>query len=119
MQAAQQKLKRSWPMSSIEMLPLLGMAHSQGPIHGQPGDQASDTVPAFRPVFRRIAAFGRRSILVFALLALWETVPRLGLTDPAFLPPFSDVIAAGWQLAQSGELYDDVAASLLRALSGF
>jgi NitT/TauT family transport system permease protein len=52
-------------------------------------------------------------------LALWEVVPRLGLADPAFLPPFSDVIAAGWQLAQSGELYDDVAASLLRALSGF
>jgi NitT/TauT family transport system permease protein len=28
-------------------------------------------------------------------------------------------MGAGWQLAQSGELYDDVAASLLRALSGF
>ena len=53
------------------------------------------------------------------MLALWETIPRLGLADPTFLPPFSDVIAAGWQLAQSGELYDDVAASVLRALSGF
>lgn len=36
-----------------------------------------------------------------------------------FLPPFSEVIAAGWQLAQSGELYEDVSASLLRAVSGF
>ena len=36
-----------------------------------------------------------------------------------FLPPFSEVIAAGWQLARSGELYEDVSASLLRALSGF
>ena len=106
-------------MSSIEMLPLLEMAHSQGLIHGQPDDRAPHTVPAFRPIFRRIAAFGRRSLLVFALLALWEAVPRLGLTDPTFLPPFSDVVAAGFQLAQSGELYDDVAASLLRALSGF
>jgi NitT/TauT family transport system permease protein len=41
------------------------------------------------------------------------------LADPTFLPPFSEVMSAGWQLAQSGELYDDVAASLLRALSGF
>ena len=38
---------------------------------------------------------------------------------PVFLPPFSEVIAAGWQLAQAGQLYDDVSASLLRALSGF
>jgi hypothetical protein len=45
--------------------------------------------------------------------------PGLGLADPTFLPPFSDVFAAGWQLAQNGELYDDDAASLLRALSGF
>ena len=52
-------------------------------------------------------------------LATWEAVPRLGLIDATFLPPFSDVIAAGWQLAQTGELYDDVSASLLRALSGF
>jgi NitT/TauT family transport system permease protein len=43
----------------------------------------------------------------------------LGLIDAVFLPPFSEVIAAGWQLAQTGELYDDVSASLLRALSGF
>ncbi|WP_245326640.1 hypothetical protein [Bradyrhizobium sacchari] len=35
-----------------------------------------------------------------------------------FLPLFSEVIAAGWQFAQTGELYDDVSARLLRALSG-
>lgn len=29
------------------------------------------------------------------------------------------MIAADWRLAQTGELYDDVAASLLRAFSGF
>jgi NitT/TauT family transport system permease protein len=58
-------------------------------------------------------------MLLFALLAIWEAVPRLGLTDPAFLPPFSDVVSAGWQLAQTGELYDDIGASVLRALSGF
>jgi NitT/TauT family transport system permease protein len=100
-------------MSSLEMLPLLELAQGPPPARGQ----VRHTL--LRLVIRRLIAFGKRSLLVIALLAIWEAVPRLGLADPAFLPPFSDVIAAGWQLAQSGELYDDVAASLLRALSGF
>src|ERR1700743_2969184 len=100
-------------MSSLERLPLLELAQGPPPAQGQ----VRHTL--LRPVIRRLIAFGKRSLLVIALLAIWEAVPRLGLADPAFLPPFSDVIAAGWQLAQSGELYDDVAASLLRALSGF
>jgi NitT/TauT family transport system permease protein len=100
-------------MSSLEMLPLLELAQGHPPARGP----AAEVL--FRPAIRRLIAFGKRSLLVVALLALWEVIPRLGLTDRAFLPPFSDVIAAGWQLAQSGELYDDVAASLLRALSGF
>ena len=101
-------------MSSLEMLTLLELAE------GTPAARAgSPAPPAFRPAFRRLAGFGQRSLLLLALLAIWEAVPRLGLTDSAFLPPFSDVVSAGWQLAQTGELYDDVGASLLRALSGF
>lgn len=57
--------------------------------------------------------------MLIALLLAWEAAPRFGLIDPVFLLPFSEVIAAGWQLAQTGELYDDVSASLLRALSAF
>ncbi|WP_407175072.1 ABC transporter permease [Bradyrhizobium sp. STM 3562] len=106
-------------MSSLELLPLIELAQGRPMIHGQEPDQAFNRWEALRPAMRRVIAFGKRSLLVLLLLALWEAVPRLGLADPAFLPPFSDVIAAGWQLAQSGELYDDVAASLLRALSGF
>jgi NitT/TauT family transport system permease protein len=103
-------------MSSLEMLTLLELAE------GTPAARAGNIAqaePALRPAFRRLAGFGRRSLLLVALLLIWEAVPRLGLTDPAFLPPFSEVVSAGWQLAQSGELYDDVAASLLRAFSGF
>jgi NitT/TauT family transport system permease protein len=106
-------------MSSLEMLALLELAQGRPLMHGQERDRASSRWEALRPSIRWLIAFGKRSLLVLALLALWEVVPRLGLTDPTFLPPFSDVIGAGWQLAQSGELYDDVAASLLRALSGF
>jgi NitT/TauT family transport system permease protein len=106
-------------MSSLEMLALLELAQGRPLMRGQERDQASSIWEAFLPTIRRLIAFGKRSLLLLVLLALWEAIPRLGLTDPTFLPPFSDVIAAGWQLAQSGELYDDVAASLLRALSGF
>ena len=103
-------------MSSLEMLALLELAE------GTPAERAGrsgQSEASFRPAIRRLVAFGLRSLLLFALVAVWEAVPRLGLTDPAFLPPFSDVVSAGWQLAQSGELYDDVGASLLRAVSGF
>src|ERR1700753_1613702 len=102
--------KGSLPMSSLEMLALLEEAQGRPLIQGQARDQAFSRWEAFRPVGRWLIAFGKRSLLVVVLLALWEAVPRLGLTDPTFLPPFSDVIAAGWQLAQSGELIDDVTA---------
>jgi NitT/TauT family transport system permease protein len=106
-------------MSNLEMLALLELAQGRPAIHEQAPDRSINRWEALRPGIGRLVDFSRRSLLVLALLALWEAVPRFGLADPAFLPPFSDVIAAGWQLAQSGELYDDVAASLLRALSGF
>jgi NitT/TauT family transport system permease protein len=104
-------------MSSLEMLALLELGQGRPATLG--GEQVSSTPREFRRAIRRLGAFGQRSLLLLVLLAAWEAAPRLGLTDPTFLPPFSEVLKAGWQLAQSGELYDDVAASLLRALSGF
>jgi NitT/TauT family transport system permease protein len=104
-------------MSSLEMLTLLELAHGRRDEHAPAA--RSPLVSAVRAATRGLAAFGRRSLLLIALLAIWEAAPRLGLIDAVFLPPFSDVIAAGWQLAQTGELYDDASASLLRALSGF
>lgn len=106
-------------MSNLEMLALLELAQGRPAIQEHESARPINRWETLRPGIRRLVAFGRRSLVVLALLALWEAVPRFGLADTAFLPPFSDVIAAGWQLAQSGELYDDVAASLLRALSGF
>jgi NitT/TauT family transport system permease protein len=106
-------------MSSLEMLPLLELAYGRPSLQAGENDQGSSRPSVARAAIRWLVAFGRRSLLLLALLTAWELVPRLGLTDPAFLPPFSEVMSAGWQLAQSGELYDDVGASLLRALSGF
>jgi NitT/TauT family transport system permease protein len=106
-------------MSSLEMLALLELAQGRpaSPVRAEP--QPSPVLGFLRQQLRWLSVFGQRSLLLVALLSVWEAAPRLGLIDQVFLPPFSDVIAAGWQLAQSGELYEDVSASLLRALSGF
>lgn len=60
-----------------------------------------------------------RSFILIAVLAAWELLPRLHLVEPAFLPPFSEVLATGWQLVKSGELFNHIIASLSRSLLGF
>jgi NitT/TauT family transport system permease protein len=106
-------------MSSLEMLTLLELSQGSPASLAAADRRVSPGVSVLRVAVRWLGGFGRRSLLLLALLAAWEVVPRLGWADPTFLPPFSEVMSAGWQLAQSGELYDDVGASLLRALSGF
>ncbi|WP_234685041.1 ABC transporter permease [Bradyrhizobium monzae] len=106
-------------MSSLETLTLLELAHGRREALTGAQGLPSPTVSRVRAAIRRLTVLGHRSLLLIALLLLWEAAPRLGLIDAVFLPPFSEVIAAGWQLAQTGELCDDVSASLLRALSGF
>lgn len=61
----------------------------------------------------------KRSIAIVAFLALWEVLPRTGIVDPAFLPPFSVVLETGWQLALNGQLLTHLQASLIRSVSGF
>ncbi|QOV35548.1 ABC transporter permease [Streptomyces ferrugineus] len=60
-----------------------------------------------------------KSAAIVALLLLWETAPRLGLVDRTFLPPFSEVARAWWELAADGQLADNARASLVRSFSGF
>lgn len=60
-----------------------------------------------------------RSAAILVLLAVWELLPRLHLVEPAFLPPLSEVLATGYQLILSGELFSHVGASLTRSLTGF
>jgi NitT/TauT family transport system permease protein len=58
-------------------------------------------------------------VAIAALLLVWELAPRFGLVDATFLPPFSTVLGAWWDLAVSGKLLDNTWASLVRSLSGF
>jgi NitT/TauT family transport system permease protein len=52
------------------------------------------------------------------LVALWETAPRWGFVDSAFLPPLSEVLTVGWQLVLNGQLAQHVGASVTRSLVG-
>jgi NitT/TauT family transport system permease protein len=66
-----------------------------------------------------LLAVATKSVAVAALLGVWEAAPRLGLVDSTFLPPFSEVARAWWELAVNGQLATNLQASLVRSLSGF
>ena len=74
--------------------------------------------PIWRRWLRTLTEVGLRSGLILALAVLWEVAPRLGLTDPTFLPPLSEVLQAGWVLAVKGQLWEHTSYSLARALGG-
>ncbi|KWW98607.1 putative aliphatic sulfonates transport permease protein ssuC [Carbonactinospora thermoautotrophica] len=61
----------------------------------------------------------KRTAAVAALLTLWEMLPRAGVVERTFLPPFSDVARAWWTLVNSGQLISDATVSLSRSLAGF
>ncbi|MFL1377652.1 ABC transporter permease [Nocardiopsis protaetiae] len=63
--------------------------------------------------------WAKRSLAIAAFLLLWEVAPRLGLVDRVFLPPFSEVLVATWELVLNGQLWAHVSASLSRAITGF
>ncbi|MGM1063065.1 ABC transporter permease [Saccharothrix sp. Mg75] len=86
-------------------------------------DPATDRRPRRVPTARRVAralltASGKVAAIAL-LLATWEAAPRLGLVDATFLPPFSTVLGAWWDLVLNGQLLDNTRASLARSLSGF
>ncbi|MFJ6783925.1 ABC transporter permease [Streptomyces yangpuensis] len=72
-----------------------------------------------RALGRRLRSLSVRSAAILALLAVWETAPRLGLADPTFLPPVSEVAAAWWELLRNGQLGRHTWASLVRSFGGF
>lgn len=81
------------------------------------------TAASVRGAVRRLpyllVSTATKSAAILALLLLWETAPRLGLVDRTFLPPFSEVARAWWQLAADGQLAVNARASLVRSFSGF
>jgi NitT/TauT family transport system permease protein len=82
------------------------------PLHVEPKIGGPSSLSTLGRVFSRSGA-------VLAFLALWEVAPRLHLVEPAFLPPFSEVLRTAWLLLKNGQLIDHVGASLSRSLAGF
>ncbi|MEU3923097.1 ABC transporter permease [Streptomyces sp. NPDC029004] len=78
------------------------------------------TLPTpLRRTGRGLLAVFTRTVAIGLLLAVWETAPRLALVDRTFLPPFSEVAVAWWQLLLDGQLAEHTQASLGRSLTGF
>lgn len=70
--------------------------------------------------FRRFLsmATGTSTLSVLAGLCLWEVAARLWI-DPFFLPPVSAIILGAIELIRQGQLFGNIAISLLRIFAGF
>lgn len=75
-----------------------------------------------KPSTQSLAVFVKafkKSIVLILFVLLWELAPRFGVVDKIFLPPFSQVIIAWWDLLVSGELWRHFEASIVRSVFGF
>lgn len=61
---------------------------------------------------------GLRFSGIIGIALLWEILPRCGIVDDQFFPPFSIVLGALGQLAASGVLFTSVMVSLWRSVTG-
>jgi NitT/TauT family transport system permease protein len=84
-----------------------------------PGKALDPKAVSLRGAVRALARRLRGSLAILAFLSLWELAPRLGLVEPAFLPPFSVVLGCAGRLLENGQLLAHVQASLGRSLLGF
>lgn len=69
----------------------------------------------------RLGKAFRRSAAILLFLTIWELAPRYLLDEGTrtFLPPFSEDIAALWELLLNGQLAEHLLASLGRSAAGF
>ncbi|CAO4144903.1 ABC transporter permease subunit [Methylorubrum extorquens] len=58
-------------------------------------------------------------LLPTLVLAGWQAAAWFGLVSTRFMPAPLDVAAAGWRLAQTGELWENLWVSFARAAAGF
>jgi NitT/TauT family transport system permease protein len=56
---------------------------------------------------------------IVSILVLWEVICHLELVPPLFLPAPSSILLAGWDMLTSGELHENVLASLFRIAVGY
>ncbi len=56
---------------------------------------------------------------ITGILLVWELVCRLNIVPPLFLPAPSAIITDGWDMISSGELFQNLIASLYRIVGGY
>jgi NitT/TauT family transport system permease protein len=56
---------------------------------------------------------------IVSILVLWEVICHLELVPPLFLPAPSSILLAGWDMLTSGELHENILASLFRIAVGY
>lgn len=70
--------------------------------------------PAFRPSLGRV----RRFLAPLLLVLLWQLAAQSGLISSRLVAAPSQILAAGWDLARSGELFHHLLVSLRRVAFG-
>ncbi|CAG7646307.1 ABC transporter permease [Paenibacillus allorhizosphaerae] len=65
-------------------------------------------IPAYAPVLG-----------ILGILIVWEAACRLEIVPPLFLPAPSLILSAGWEMLTSGELHQNILASLYRIVIGY
>ncbi len=61
----------------------------------------------------------KQSIVLVALLLLWEIAPRIGMVNQEYLPPLSEALKAWWEMIVTGELWTHFSTSISRSIYGF
>jgi NitT/TauT family transport system permease protein len=56
---------------------------------------------------------------ILAILIIWETISRLELAPPLYLPAPSVILENGWNMITAGEIHTNVLASLFRIVLGY
>jgi NitT/TauT family transport system permease protein len=84
-----------------------------------PRQEQAAQAKAASPGRERAVGISRGVAGVVTLGLLWEFLPRIGVLDAYFIPPLHVVLGAVVDLAQSGELWRHLKASLVRSGVGF
>lgn len=85
----------------------------------QPVPSASTNRRVVLALHRLLSSNAAGWIVPALIILVWQAAAQVGLLPENVLPAPSDVLAAGWRLALSGELLANVAASARRAAIGF
>ena len=109
----------------------MSASHEQAPARSPQADAADAalsrreerTLEAAQAQRRHARALSTRDLVLsisapIVLVLLWEISARALIIDPRFFPPPTRIVAAGWEMLLSGELWQHTAPTLMRLAVG-